>query len=51
MRDNSSYIIAAFAITWLVLIAYTVRLQRLTRRFQAMVDEAASRAPGARGDQ
>jgi len=45
MADNSTYIFAAYAITWLTLIAYLVHLRR-TRRDAERRYRDAQRATG-----
>lgn len=45
MADNSTYIIAAYAVTWLTLVAYLVHLRR-TRRDAERRYHDAQRATG-----
>lgn len=45
MADNTTYIIAAYAITWLTLVAYLVHLRR-TRRDADRHYRDAQRATG-----
>jgi CcmD family protein len=39
--DNNGYIVAAYAITWAVIIAYMLRLNALMRRARAHFAEAS----------
>ncbi|HUF66396.1 MAG TPA: hypothetical protein VMM17_10530 [Gemmatimonadaceae bacterium] len=40
------FVIAAYVITWVVLIGYTVRLSLVNRRAIALHDESVRTAPG-----
>jgi hypothetical protein len=50
MRDTMGYIVAAYAITWVALIAYAVRLHRVSQRARTEYHEASrdASAPGRR---
>jgi hypothetical protein len=39
------FIIAAYAVTWIMLIGYTIRLARLRRQSAALLAEATRQAP------
>ena len=41
MSDNNGYIVAAYAVTWVAIIAYLVRLNAVARRAMAHYAEAA----------
>ena len=41
------FIVAAYAVTWVVLIGYSVRLSRVRRRAATLQNEAMRAAPGA----
>ena len=41
MPDNNSYVIAAYAVTWVMLLAYAVRLHRVARRAETQFAEAS----------
>ena len=47
MPDNNGYIVAAYAVTWFVVIAYAVRLHAVTRRARDLYEEASVAARGA----
>jgi hypothetical protein len=40
VSESIDFIVAAYAITWVVLIAYAVRLHRVSRRAMAQYREA-----------
>ena len=40
MPDNTGYIVAAYVITWVVLVGYAVRLQAVSRRARARLEQA-----------
>ncbi len=42
--DSWPYVIAAFAVTWVVLIGYSIRLARLSRISRALSARSASGA-------
>jgi len=39
--DSNGYLVAAYAVTWFVLVAYAVRLHRVARRAEQDYAEAA----------
>jgi hypothetical protein len=39
------FIIAAYAVTWIILIGYTIRLARLRRRSAALLAESMKQVP------
>jgi hypothetical protein len=41
MTDNWRFVIAAFALTWVVLIGYFVHLRRVHQRAQMLVDSVS----------
>ncbi|HEX7121879.1 MAG TPA: CcmD family protein [Gemmatimonadaceae bacterium] len=41
MSDNIGYIVAAYGITWIVLVGYALRLHRVSRRAQAEFGQAS----------
>lgn len=49
MRDVTGFIVAAYAITWLGLIGYAVRVHRLSRRLRAEFSEAQREAASGGG--
>lgn len=49
MQGEWSYVIAAYAITWAVFVAYAFRLERVTRRARARRDEVARSSGGIYG--
>ncbi|HWP02987.1 MAG TPA: hypothetical protein VNL96_06000 [Gemmatimonadaceae bacterium] len=49
MQGEWNYVIAAYAITWVVFVAYALRLERVTRRVRARRDEAARGVGGTHG--
>lgn len=46
MPGNLDFVVAAYAVTWVFLIAYAVRLHLVSRRARALLDEAAQARPG-----
>jgi CcmD family protein len=46
MTSEWRFIVAAYAITWVTLAGYAVRLLRLRRRAEALRDDAARQARG-----
>jgi hypothetical protein len=46
MTDNWKFVIAAFVLTWVVLVGYFVHLRRVHQRAQALVDSITR--PGLR---
>ena len=50
MRDGMGFIVAAYAITWLGLLGYALRLHRLSERMQAEFTEASRDAASGGGD-
>jgi hypothetical protein len=48
MPDNSSYIVAAYVVTWFTLLAYTLRLHLVARRAKELAAEAARGPDGGR---
>lgn len=40
--SNMAFVVAAFAVTWVVVLGYLVHLERATRRARAALDRAQS---------
>ena len=40
MSDNTTFVVAAFAITWVVMLGYLLHLRRASRRAHAAFDQA-----------
>jgi len=47
MPDNNGFIVAAYVVTWAVLIAYAIRLHVVTRRARDELVRAARALEGA----
>lgn len=47
MADNTGFIVAAYTVTWVVLLAYAIRLHRLSRRAREQFTDAARYPTGA----
>lgn len=48
IASNQTFIIAAYALTWLVMLAYLVRLVRKSARARAEYDRVAPAQPAGR---
>lgn len=46
MPDGNGYIVAAYVLTWVALLAYAARLVRVSRRAQEQLEQA-SRGAGS----
>lgn len=40
MSDNTTFVVAAFAITWVAMLGYLLHLRRASRRARAAFDQA-----------
>jgi hypothetical protein len=47
MADGMGYIVAAYAVTWVALVGYAIRLVGVTRRAQAQLERASRDAGSA----
>jgi hypothetical protein len=46
MPGNLDFVVAAYTVTWVFLVAYAVRLHLVSRRARALLEEAARERPG-----
>ncbi len=46
MAGNIDFVVAAYAVTWVFLIVYGVRLHLVSRRARSQLAEAAQKRPG-----
>ena len=46
MPDQNSYIVAAYAITWITLLGYALYLHAVSRRSRRQLEQAASTHDG-----